>query len=133
MAGRLPALSYMAGSHHVSSVTVYGPALRASGLDRQQCTLHMQCIVGWHPPGNDGEALTYLDRVLLPNPQHLARERPPDAGSVLLALWEAVMQGCVRLQPEVRKLLGHLGVRLHELVCSQRNSKESASTNRLEG
>ena len=39
-------------------------------------------------------------------------------GPVLLALWEAVMQGRVRLQPEVRKLLWHLVERWHELVRS---------------
>ncbi|MYD90133.1 MAG: hypothetical protein F4Y08_07305 [Caldilineaceae bacterium SB0662_bin_9] len=65
--------------------------------------------------------------------QRLARERPPEAGPVLWALWEAVMQGRVRLRPEVRKLLWHLVERWHELVCSQGNPKVPASTNRLEG
>ena len=43
------------------------------------------------------------------------------------------MQGRVRLQPEVRKLLWHLVERWHELVRSQGNPKVPASTNRLEG
>ena len=55
------------------------------------------------------------------------------AGPVLLALWEAVMQGRVHLRSEVRKLLWHLVERWHEVVCSQGNPKVSASTNRLEG
>ena len=81
---------------------VYGPALDASGLDRQLCAVHMQCTVGWHIRGIDEEALTHLDRVLFPSwhgwrgpalaghprlhqpPQGLVRPPqalgPPDAG-----------------------------------------------------
>ena len=95
---------------------VYGPALRASGLDRQQCT------VGRHIRGIDKD-----------DPTHLDRERLPEAGPVLPALWKTVMQGRVRLQPEVRNLLWHLVERWHDLVRSQGNPKVSASTNRLEG
>ena len=73
-----------------------------------------QRTVGRHIRGLDEDDLTHLDRVLL-------------------ALWEAVMQGCVRLHPEVRKLLWHLVERWHELVRSQGNPKVPASTNRLEG
>ncbi len=93
---------------------VYGPALDASGLDRQQCAVHMQRTVGRHIRGLDEDTLTHLDRVLL-------------------ALWQAVAQGRVRLDPEVGKLLWHLVVRWHDLVRSQRNPKVPASTNRLEG
>ena len=81
---------------------VYGPALEAAGLDRQQCTVHMQRTVGRHIRSIDDD-LTHLDRVLLPILQRLARARPPEAGPVLLGLWEAVMQGRVRLRPEVRR------------------------------
>ena len=102
---------------------VYGPALEASGLDRQQCAVHMQRTVGRHIRGLDEDDLTHLDRVLLPILRRLARERP----------LEAVMQGRVRLHPEVRKLLWHLVERWHELVRSQGNPKVPASTNRLEG
>ena len=112
---------------------VYGPALEASGLDRQQCAVHMQRTVGRHIRGIDEDDLTHLDRVLLPILQRLARERPPEAGPVLLALWEAVMQGRVRLRPEGRKLLWHLVERWHELVRSQENPTVPATTNRLEG
>ena len=112
---------------------VYGPALEMAGLDRQQCAVHMQRTVGRHIRGLDDDDLTHLDRVLLPILKRLARERPPEAGPVLLALWEAVMQGRVRLRPEVRKLLWHLVERWHELVRSQENPKVPASTNRLEG
>ena len=72
---------------------VYGPALDASGLDRQQCAVHMQHTVGCHIHGLDKDALTHLDRVLLPILQRLARKRPIAAGPVLLALWQAVAQG----------------------------------------
>ncbi len=112
---------------------VYGPALKAAGLDRQQCAVHMQRTVGRHIRGLDKDDLTHLDRVLLPILRRLARARPPEAGPVLLALWEAVRQGRVRLHPEVRKLLWHLVERWHELVRSQDNPKVPASTNRLEG
>ena len=112
---------------------IYGPALETAGLDRQQCAVHMQRTVGRHIRSIDEDDLTHLDRVLLPILQRLARERPPEAGPVLLALWEAVMQGRVRLRPEVRKLLWHLVERWHELVRSQGNPKVPASTNRWEG
>ncbi len=96
---------------------VYGLALEEAELDRQQCAVHMQRTVGRHIRDIDDD-LTHLDRVLLPILQRLARERPPEAGPVLLALWEAVMQGRVRLRPEVRKLLWHLVERWYELVRS---------------
>ena len=112
---------------------VYGPALDTSGLDRQQCAVHMQRTVGRHIRGLDEDTLTHLDRVLLPILQRLARERPPEAGPVLLDLWQAVAQGRVRLDPEVCKLLWHLVTRWHDLVRSQHNPKVPASTNRLEG
>ncbi len=72
-----------------------------AGLDRQQCALHMQRTVGRHIRGLGEDDLTHLDRVLLPILRRLARERPPEAGPVLLTLWEAVMQGRVRLYPKV--------------------------------
>ena len=81
----------------------------------------------------DEDALTHLDRVLLPILQRLVRERPVAAGPVLLALWQAVAQGRVRLNPGVRQLLWHLVVRWHDLVRSQRNANIPAPTNRLEG
>ena len=112
---------------------VYGPALDASGLDRQQCAVHMQRTVGRHIRGLDEDTLTHLDRALLPILQRLARERPVAAGPVLLALWQAVAQGRVRLHPEVGKLLWHLVTRWHDLVRSQHKPKVPASTNRLEG
>ena len=89
--------------------------------------------MGRHIRGIDEEDLTHLDRVLLPILRRLAQERPPEAGPVLLALWEAVMQGRVRLRPEVRKRLWHLVERWRELVRSQGNPKVLASTNRREG
>ncbi len=84
-------------------------------------------------PALDEEALTHLDRVLLPILQRLAQERPVAAGPVLLALWQAVAQGRVRLHPEVCQLLWHLVVRWHDFVRSQHHPKVPASTNRLEG
>ena len=111
---------------------VYGPALDAPGLDRQQCAVHMQRTVGHHIWGFDEEALTHLDRVLLPILQRLVRERPVAAGPVLLALWQAMAQERVCLHPEVCQLLWHLVTRWHDLVHSQRNPKVSASTNWLE-
>ncbi|MCY4521402.1 MAG: hypothetical protein OXC13_11565 [Caldilineaceae bacterium] len=92
--------------------SVYGPTLEAAGLDRQQCT------VGRHHRGLDEDDLAHLDQVLLPILRRLARARPPEAGPVLLALWEAVMQGRVRLHPEVRKLLWHLVERWHDFFCT---------------
>ena len=93
------------------------------GLDRQQCAVPMQRTVGRHLRGLDEDDLTHLDRILLPILRRLARERLPEAGPVLLALWEAVMQGRVRLHPEVGKLLWHFVERWHELVRSQGNPK----------
>ena len=82
-------------------------------LDRQQCT------VGRHIRGLDEDTLTHLDRVLLPILQRLARERLVTADPVILDLWQAVTQGRVRLDPEVRQLLWHLVTRWHDLVRSQ--------------
>ena len=45
---------------------VYGPALEASGLDRQPCAVPRQRPVGRHIRGLDEDDLTHLDRVLLP-------------------------------------------------------------------
>ncbi len=56
----------------------------------------------WRRNGTHPRHLVVLGRLRV---QRLARERPPEAGPVLLALWEAVMQGRVRLRPEVQKLL----------------------------
>ncbi len=78
---------------------VYGLALRASGLDRQQCAVHLQHTVGRHIRAIDDD-LTHLERILLPILRRLDRERPLKAGPILLVLWEAVRQGRVRLQPE---------------------------------
>ncbi len=86
------------------------------------------CTVGRHIRSYEDD-LTHLDRVLLPILQRLAREQPPEAGPVLLALWEVVMQ-LARLRPEVRKLLWHLVERWHELVRSRGNPKVPATTNR---
>ena len=54
---------------------VYGPARDASGLDRQPCAVHGQRTVGRHIRGLHEDALTHLDRVLLPVLPRLARER----------------------------------------------------------
>ena len=75
------------------------------GLDRQLCAVHMQRTVGRHIRALDDDP-AHLDRVLLPILRCLARERPPEAGPVLLAFREAVMQGRVRPRPEVRPLPG---------------------------
>ncbi len=112
---------------------VYGLALEVSGLDRQPYAVHRQRTVGRHIRGLDEDDLTHRDRGPPLVLRRRARERPPEAGPVLLALWEAAMQGRVRLQPEVRKLLWHLVERWQELVCSQGNPRVPASTNRLEG
>ena len=56
---------------------VYGPALEAAGLDRQQCAVHMQRTVERHIRGLDKHDLTHRDRVLLPILRRLARARPP--------------------------------------------------------
>ena len=65
---------------------VYGPVLEAAGLDQQQGAVHTQRTVGRHIRGIDDDDLTHLDRVLLPILRRLAREQPPEAGAVLLAL-----------------------------------------------
>ncbi len=54
-------------------------------------------------------------------------------GPGLLALWQAVAQRRVRLDPEIRQLLWHLVVRWHDLVRSERHPDIPASTIRLEG
>ncbi|MXZ25015.1 MAG: hypothetical protein F4Y80_09155 [Caldilineaceae bacterium SB0665_bin_21] len=93
----------------------------------------MQRTVGRHIRGLDEDTLIHLDRVLLPILQRLARERPVAAGPGLLALWQAVVQERIRLDPEARQRLWHLVVRWHDLVRSQRNPNIPATTNRLEG
>ena len=111
----------------------YGPALRETGLDRQQCAVHMQRTVSRHLRRIDDEDLTHLDRALLPILQRLVRERPPEAGPVLLGLWEAVAQGRVRLRDPVRNLLFHLVENWADLVRCARDPDVPASTNRIEG
>ena len=110
----------------------YGPALRATGLDRQLCAVHMQRTVGRHLRRIDDD-LTHLDRVLLPILQRLARERPPEAGPVLLGLRESVAQGRVRLQEPVRNLLFHLVENWADLVRSAWDPDVPAPPNRIEG
>lgn len=95
--------------------------------------VHMQRAVGRRLRSIDEDDLTHLDRVLLSILRRMARERPPEAEPVLLAPREAVMQGQVRLQPEVRKLLWRLVERWHDLDHSKENPAVPASTNRLEG
>ena len=51
---------------------------------------------------------------------------------MLLALWQSVAQGRVRLNPEVRKRLWHLVSRGNDRGRSQHHPKVSATTNRLE-
>ncbi len=70
---------------------------------------------GRHIRGLDEEALTHLDRVLLPILQRLVRERLVAA---VLILWQVVAQDRVLLDLEAR---------------SQYNLQVLASTNRLEG
>ena len=99
-------------------------ALKETGLDRQQCTVHMQYSAGRHLRRIDD--LTYLDRVLLPIRQRWAFPVLPEAEPVLLNLWQAVAQGRVRLKMLVRSLLFHL-------VECWPDSDMPTSTNRLEG
>ena len=110
----------------------YGPALRETGLDRQQCTMHMQRTVGRHLRRIDDD-LTHLDRALIPILQRLVRERPPEAGPVLLGLWESVARGRVRLKEPVRNLLFHLIENWSDLVRCARDPDVPASTNHIEG
>lgn len=49
--------------------------------------------MGRHIRGLDQDALTRLNRVLLPILPWLARKQPVAAGSVLLEQWQAVAQG----------------------------------------
>ena len=111
----------------------YRPALKETGLDRQQCAVHMQRTVGRRLRRIDDDDLTHLDRVLLPILQRLVRERPPEAGPVLLGLWEAVAQGRVRLKEPVRNLLFHLVENWADLVRSGRDPDVPAPPNRIEG
>lgn len=67
---------------------VYGPPLKATGLDR-----HNRCL--------NRDSLPHLDRVMLPILQQWARERPEAAVPILLALWQTVAQGRMCLVPEV--------------------------------
>ena len=106
---------------------VYGSALDEAGLDRQPCAVHRPRTVGGPIRGID-EEVTHWDRVLRPILRRRARARPPEAGPVLWALWEAVMQGRVRLPPEVRKRLWHLVERGHERVRSQGHPTVPASS-----
>ena len=112
---------------------VYRPALEAAGRDRPPCTVPRQRTVGRHLRGLDEDSLPHPDRVLLPIRPCLARARPPELGPVLRVLWEAVLQGCVRLQPEVRKRLWHLGERGPDGGRSQGHPKGPTATHRLEG
>ena len=63
---------------------------------------------GHHIRGLEQDALTHLDRVLL-------------------ALWQVVAQGPVRLDPEVRTRLWHLVARCHDLVRSQHTPQVPAA------
>ena len=90
------------------------------------------CSARW-PSTSDASTLTHLDCTVLPVLQRLARTRPVAAGPVLVALWEAMMAGRVRLSPPVRGLLRHLMERWHDLVRSQRDPDILTNTNRLEG
>ena len=110
----------------------YEPALRETGLDRQLCAVHMQRTVGRHRRRIDDDP-AHLDRVLLPILQRLARERPPEAGPVLLGLRESVAQGRVRLREPVRHLLFHLVENRADLVRSARDPDVPAPPNRIEG
>ena len=110
----------------------YRPALRETGLDRQQCAVHMQRTVGRHLRRLDDDP-AHLDRALLPILQRLARERPPEAGPVLLGLREAVAQGRVRLKEPMRNLLFHLVENWSDLVRSERDPDVPAPPNRIEG
>ena len=110
----------------------YRPALRETGLDRQQCTVHMQRTVGRHLRRIDDD-LTHLDRALIPILQRLVRERPPAAVPVLFGLWEAVAQGRVRLREPVRNLLFHLVENRADLVRCARDPDVPAPPNRIEG
>ena len=56
--------------------------------------------MGWHIRGIEEDALPHLGRVLLPILQRLARERPPEAGSVLLKLWHLVARGNDRVRSQ---------------------------------
>ena len=76
---------------------VYEPTLKETGLDREPCAVRRSRTVGRHIRGIDKEALTHLDKVLLPR---LVRVRPPETEPVLLALREAAMQGRMRLKSE---------------------------------
>ena len=107
----------------------YGPALRASGRDRQPCAVPRPRTVG-RPSRRIDDGPAHRDRVRLPILQRLTRERPPEAGPVLVNLWAAVRQGRVRLQPEVRNLLWHLVEGWNDLVRSPRDPAVPASTNR---
>lgn len=111
----------------------YRPALRATGLDRQQGTVHRQRTVGRHLRRIDDDDLTHWDWALIPILQRLVRERPPEAGPVRLGLWEAVAQGRVRLRDPVRNLLFHLVENWADRVRSERDPDVPASTNRIEG
>ena len=87
---------------------VYGPALRASGLDRQQCAVPRQRTVGRPSRRIDDDGPAHRDRVRLPILQRLTRERPP----------------------EVQALLWHLVEGWNDLVRSPRDPAVPASTNR---
>ena len=55
-------------------------------MNRQPRVVHRQRTVGRHIRGLDQDALTRLDRILLPILPWLARKQPVAAGSVLLEL-----------------------------------------------
>ncbi len=76
--------------------------------------------------------LTHLDRALIPILQRLVRERPPEAGPILLGLWESVAQGRVRLRDPVCNLLFHLVENWANLVRCARDPDVSAPPNRIE-
>ncbi|MYD89276.1 MAG: hypothetical protein F4Y08_02900 [Caldilineaceae bacterium SB0662_bin_9] len=110
-------------------------ALEASGLDRQQCAVHMQRTVGRHILAIDEDDLTHQDRVLLPILQRLARERLLEAGPVLLTLREGGDAGPrMTAAGGAKAAMAPRGTRTRVgAQRSQGHPKVPASTNRLEG
>ena len=102
-------------------------------MDLQPSAVHIQRTVGQHIRSIDEVDLNHLDRVLLPILQYLTREQLPEARPCCWPSGSEVLQGRVRLQPEVRKLLWYLVECWQDLVRSQGSPKVPASTHWLEG
>ena len=64
-----------AASVAIDDDPVYGSALRGTGLERQQCAVHMQHTMDWHLRCIDPDVLIHLDRAVL---QVLKRRVGPD-------------------------------------------------------